>query len=80
MNVLFSLDALLLFLFSLPVVFKYRILPIEGTPYWLFGILFFFLLSNWSSLFIQIDLGLNEYPGSKRGVCSSLWRLFWEER
>jgi len=37
------LDAILLFAFSIPVVMKYRILPIEGTPYWLFGVLFIVL-------------------------------------
>lgn len=41
-----TLDAVLLFALSIPVVMKYRILPVEGTPYWLFGILFFVLLIN----------------------------------
>ncbi len=45
MNLL-TLDALLLFALSIPVVMRYRILPITGTPYWLFGILFFILLCN----------------------------------
>ena len=45
MNLL-TLDALLLFVLSVPVVMRYRILPIEGTPYWLFGILFIVLLIN----------------------------------
>lgn len=37
------LDAVLLFALGIPVVMKYRILPVEGTPYWLFGVLFFIL-------------------------------------
>lgn len=41
-----ALDALLLFVLAVPVVMHYRILPIEGTPYWLFGLLFLILLSN----------------------------------
>jgi hypothetical protein len=36
-------DSLLLFALAIPVVMKYRILPVEGTPYWLFGVLFFIL-------------------------------------
>lgn len=36
-------DSLLLFAFAIPVVMKYRILPVDGTPYWLFGVLFFIL-------------------------------------
>ncbi len=39
-----GLSAILLFTFTIPIVMKYRILPIEGTPYWLFGILFFSLI------------------------------------
>lgn len=39
-------DAILLFTLSIPVVMKYRILPIEGTPYWLFGLLFIALVVN----------------------------------
>lgn len=37
------LDSVLLFAFSIPVVMQYRILPVDGTPYWLFGILFLIL-------------------------------------
>lgn len=37
------LDSVLLFAFAIPVVMKYRILPVDGTPYWLFGILFLIL-------------------------------------
>ena len=40
------LYSVLLFAFSIPVIMKYRILPIDGTPYWLFGILFFLLVSH----------------------------------
>lgn len=43
---LLALDALLLFVLAVPVVMRYRILPIEGTPYWLFGILFLLLIVN----------------------------------
>lgn len=41
-----SLDALLLYALTIPVVMKYRILPVEGTPYWLFGVLFLLLTGN----------------------------------
>lgn len=41
-----AVPAILLFAFSIPVVMKYRILPIEGTPYWLFGVLFFCLIAK----------------------------------
>lgn len=37
------IDSILLFALSIPVVMQYRILPVDGTPYWLFGILFFIL-------------------------------------
>jgi uncharacterized membrane protein len=40
---LMALDAVLLWILSIPVVMGYRILPIEGTPHWLFGILFLIL-------------------------------------
>lgn len=40
------LDSILLFALSIPVVMKYRILPVDGTPYWLFGILFVVLITN----------------------------------
>lgn len=40
------LDAILLFSLSIPVVMYYRILPVEGTPYWLFGLLFLVLGAN----------------------------------
>ena len=43
---LLALDALLLFILSVPVVMRYRILPVTGTPYWLFGILFLILIVN----------------------------------
>lgn len=41
-----GLDAILLFVLSVPVVMRYRILPVVGTPYWLFGILFILLTGN----------------------------------
>lgn len=37
------IDSLLLFALSIPIVMQYRILPVDGTPYWLFGVLFFIL-------------------------------------
>lgn len=40
------LSAVLLFSLSVPVVMKYRTMPIEGTPYYLFGILFLLLIGN----------------------------------
>lgn len=46
MHPLLALDAALVFALSVPVVMGYRILPVEGTPYWLFGILFFILVTN----------------------------------
>ncbi|MFZ5845510.1 MAG: glycosyltransferase 87 family protein [Patescibacteria group bacterium] len=45
MNLL-ALDAILLYVFSIPPVMRYRILPSAGTPYWLFGILFLVLTLN----------------------------------
>lgn len=39
------ISSALLFLLAIPVVMNYRILPIDGTPYWLFGLLFICLLS-----------------------------------
>ena len=47
------LDSILLFAFAVPVVMKYRILPVEGTPYWLFGILFLILVHIVSCRFIR---------------------------
>lgn len=41
-----ALSSVLLFALSIPIVMQYRILPIEGTPYWLFGILFALLTIN----------------------------------
>lgn len=57
-----ALDALLLFVLSVPLVMQYRILPIEGTPYWLFGVLFFLLTSNilFSLNIISLSLKLLE--------------------
>lgn len=51
MGVLLVLDSILLFALSIPVVMKYRILPIEGTPYWLFGLLFILLIIHTSISF-----------------------------
>ncbi len=51
MEIPWTLDAGLLFLLAVPVVMKYRILPVEGTPYWLFGILFLLLTFN---IFISV--------------------------
>lgn len=50
---LLALDALLLFILSVPVVMRYRIMPVAGTPYWLFGILF-------AVLFVHVLISL--YP------------------
>lgn len=46
MEHLFALNAVLLFALSFPLVMKYRILPVAGTPYWLFGILFLLWVGN----------------------------------
>lgn len=55
MEIPWTLDAGLLFLLAVPMVMKYRILPIEGTPYWLFGVLFLLLTLNiFISLFPKI--------------------------
>lgn len=43
---LLALDAILLYALATPVVMGYRILPVAGTPYWLFGILFTLLIGN----------------------------------
>ena len=64
---LLALDALLLFVFSVPVVMQYRILPIVGTPYWLFGILFLILIAN-----ILVSL----YPGFLKKPVVSRLKLF----
>lgn len=41
-----AFPAMLLFAFSIPIIMQYRILPIEGTPYLLFGITFFLLAAK----------------------------------
>ncbi|MBU1327472.1 glycosyltransferase family 39 protein [Patescibacteria group bacterium] len=41
-----TLDSLLLLLLALPIPLRYRLLPVEGTPYWLFGILFLLIFGN----------------------------------
>lgn len=51
-----AVNAILLFALAVPLVMKYRILPIEGTPYWLFGVLFVLLITNvFISLFSKSD-------------------------
>lgn len=51
-------ESLLLFALSIPIVMKYRILPIDGTPYWLFGVLFIVLLTQCIISFYPEILGL----------------------
>ena len=58
------LSSVLLFVFSIPVVTHYRILPIVGTPYWLFGLLFLFLI-------LHLVLSFNNLYGKVRHL------LFW---
>jgi hypothetical protein len=41
-----ALEAVLLASFSIPIIMKYRILPVTGTPYWMFGIIFLLLIIN----------------------------------
>ena len=57
-----ALDAALLFALSIPVVMGYRILPVDGTPYWLFGILFLLLTMN-----VVISVYPDALPRSWRG-------------
>jgi hypothetical protein len=52
-----ALDALLLYGFAIYIVMQYRILPIDGTPYWLFGILFFILTAHVGISFYPAILG-----------------------
>ncbi len=40
------INAGLLLALVVPVIMRYRILPITGTPYWLFGIIFVLLVAN----------------------------------
>ncbi len=56
MGIPLGIDAILLFAFSFPVVMKYRILPVTGTPYWLFGILFGPLIFNILISFFAKDI------------------------
>ncbi len=51
------INAVLLFAFSIPIVMKYRILPVDGTPYWLFGVLFLMLTVNCVTSFVPSVLG-----------------------
>lgn len=64
MGAISLLCSILLFAFSIPVVTHYRILPVVGTPYWLFGILFFLL-------FLHIIFSFTGHWGRVRDV------LFW---
>ncbi len=61
------LNALLLYSFSVPIVMRYRILPVIGTPYWLFGILFFVL-----SIHVLLSIARYSWLGVGR-------RLLWQE-
>lgn len=62
--VLEIINAVLLFALAIPIVMKYRILPIEGTPYWLFGILFLVLTVNALVAFVPEILGrMKRYAG-----------------
>jgi len=58
MELYIIVNAILLFAFSIPVIMQYRILPIEGTPYWLFGVIFLLLISQ-----ISISLGVSKKIG-----------------
>ncbi len=58
------LSSVLLFAFSIPVAMHYRILPVAGTPYWLFGLLFLFLIAHFV-------LSFNNIYGKVRNL------LFW---
>jgi len=64
-------DAMLLFALTIPVVMQYRILPIDGTPYWLFGVLFFVLLVN--AVISYSPLALGRYK--KRADTIKNWLL-----
>jgi len=71
MEFLRPLNALLLFVLSVPIVMKYRILPVDGTPYWLFGLLFFILGVN---VFVAL------YPkifGKRINADRLGWILLW---
>jgi len=62
-----GISAMLLFSFTIPIVMKYRILPIEGTPYWLFGILFLCLIGySLFSIFPEVISGLMN--GKNKGI------------
>src|SRR3989344_6741105 len=64
-----ALEAIVLFALSIPVVMGYRILPVDGTPYWLFGILFVLLVGN---------ILLSVSPGSfKKNQLQVKSILFW---
>lgn len=56
MEHLIALNAILLFALGFPLVMKYRILPVEGTPYWLFGLLFILWIGNCALAFFRTSL------------------------
>lgn len=66
---LVAFDALLLFALSIPVVMHYRILPVEGTPYWLFGLLFAILTGN-------ILISFNSFFSKRIKLLSTFKSLF----
>jgi hypothetical protein len=51
------INAILLFALSIPIVMRYRILPVDGTPYWLFGVLFLVLMVHCVVAFVPSVLG-----------------------
>lgn len=65
------LSSVVLFALSVSVITQYRILPVPGTPYWLFGILFFVLLSH-------LCLSFGEIWGKSSKTLSRIKTiLFW---
>lgn len=65
------LSSVLLFVFSIPVVTRYRIFPVAGTPYWLFGFLFFFLLCHLVLSFVSLWGLTGKLPDRMKHI------LFW---
>lgn len=43
---LIAINAVLVFALTVPIVMTYRILPVEGTPYWLFALYFFLAVAG----------------------------------
>lgn len=71
MSLPWTVDAGLLFVLSVPIVMKYRILPTEGTPYWLFGILFLLLALN---IFISLfPTAVSKYVAVGRAKLIITW-------